>query len=382
MISSSTAAITNSTHNNSIDEEDGLEVENAPLEEIRDPFNPEKIKIRTMNVVVALLVSRIDEGDIDLTPDFQREVGIWNPQRKSRLIESLLLRIPIPAFYVAASEDDNWSVVDGIQRITTICNYMKGEFDLRDLEYLNELKGLKYDELPRSMRRRIDETQLVVNVIEPGTPQEVMFNVFHRINTGGMPLNAQEIRNALNPGPVRDYLKDLSESKEFTTATNNSVSTIRMGDRECVLRFIAFYMEPWEEYADNSLDNYLVYAMRKVNKMSQQELDAIAKDFKRAMRAGFDIFGEEAFRKPRGENNRRRPVSRALFDSWSVQLARCSTEEIATLIGRRDDVQGRFRSLTEDAEFNNVISASTGTPARVRRRFQAIKELVEEVVSA
>ena len=273
-------------------------------------------------------------------------------------------------------------MVDGIQRMTTINDYVVGEFALGQLEYLTYLNGRTHDQLPRRMQRRIDETLLVVNIIEPGTPEEVMFNVFLRINTGGMTLNGQEIRHALNPGPVRNYLKQLAESKEFTTATNDSVKPIRMGDRECVLRFLAFHMEPWENYAANNLDGYLGHAMKKVNEMRLEDRDALAEDFKKAMCAGFDIFGEEAFRKPRGENNRRRPVSKALFDSWSVQLARCSPEQIATLIERREDVQKRFKLLTEDAEFDNVISASTGTPARVRRRFQAIKELVEEVVGA
>ena len=383
MMPSSITETTDFPTHDDVDKDTGLEVErDDPQEEITHPFNPEKIKIRTTNLLVGQLVLRIKYKEIDLSPEFQRMRGIWNHRRKSRLIESLLLNIPIPVFYVAADKNDDWSVVDGIQRMTTINDYVAGSFALGQLEYLTWLNRCKYSQLPRSMQRRIDETQLVVNVIEPGTPEEVMFNIFLRINTGGMTLNGQEIRHVLNPGPVRDYLKELAESEEFTKATDNSVSPARMGDRECVLRFLAFHMDPWEKYTDNSLDSYLVYAMKKINKMSQKELDALAKDFKKAMTAGVDIFGKEAFRKPRSENNRRRPVSRALFDSWSIQLARCSEQQITTLIERHEEVQHRFRSLIEDAEFDNIISASTSTPARVRRRFQAIKELVEEVVSA
>ena len=383
MVHSSITETADTLAYNNTETDDGLEVElDDTQEEITHPFNPEKIKIRTTNLLIGQLVSRIKYKEIDLAPDFQRMSRIWNHRRKSRLIESLLLSIPIPVFYVAADENGHWSVVDGIQRMTTINDYVVGEFTLGQLEYLTWLNGCTHDKLPRPMQRRIDETQLVVNVIEPGTPEEVMFNVFLRINTGGMTLNGQEIRHALNPGPVRDYLKELAGSEEFTRATNNSVSPSRMGDRECVLRFLAFHIEPWEDYTANDLDGHLGHAMKKVNLMSQDERDALAEDFKRSMSAAYSIFEEEAFRKPRGENNRRRPVSRALFDSWSVQLARCSTEEIATLIQRRDEVQEKFRSLTEDAEFDNVISASTGTPTRVRRRFQAIKDLVEEVVSA
>ena len=176
-----------------LDQDDGVEPEQEEVGAIKRPFNPEKIKIRTVNVVADQIVSRIDHDEIDLAPEFQRMAGIWNHQRKSRLIESLLLRIPIPVFYVAADDSDTWSVVDGVQRTSTIYGYVKGDFKLTQLEYLTKFDRLSYEELPRSMQRRIQETQLVVNVIEPGTPEEVMFNIFRRINTGGMTLNGQEI---------------------------------------------------------------------------------------------------------------------------------------------------------------------------------------------
>ena len=91
--------------------ESGVETEQEdPQDKITDPFDPEQIKIRTVNIVVEQLVSRIGYDEIDLAPDFQRLRGIWNSERKSRLIESLLLRIPIPVFYVAANKSDHWAV--------------------------------------------------------------------------------------------------------------------------------------------------------------------------------------------------------------------------------------------------------------------------------
>ena len=135
---------------------------------ITDPFDPEQIKVRTVNIIVGQLASRISHNEIDLTPEFQRLRGIWNNERKSRLIESLLLRIPIPVFYVAAKENDDWSVVDGLQRMSTIDDYMNKRFKLNRLQYLISFEGLTYDALPRPMQRRISETQLIINVIEPG----------------------------------------------------------------------------------------------------------------------------------------------------------------------------------------------------------------------
>ncbi len=381
MIASPTAEMTHAQPDTEVDENDLERERDDPQEEITEPFDPELIRINTRPVVVEQIITRVAQDELDLAPEFQRLRGIWDSKRKSRLIESLLLRIPIPVFYVAADEDDRWSVVDGVQRISTIYDYVTGHFPLTKLQYLTWLDKCEHDSLPRKFQRRISETQLSINVIEPGTPAEVMFNVFLRINTGGMTLNGQEIRHALNPGPVREYLKDLAQSDEFLKATDDSISVTRMADRECVLRFLAFHIEPWEDYSDSDLDSYLGNIMRKLNSMSPAGRNARAKEFKKAMRAAFRIFGKEAFRKPLSESNQRRPVNRALLETWGVRLARCSPEQIDTLADGRKDVRHRFnRLLVQDSDFERSISYATGSPQRVRKRFQAIDQLVEEFV--
>ena len=356
-----------------------LEQEDPQQSATEQPFDSSKIKVRTVNVVVDQVVSRIRYGEIDLQPDFQRVRGIWDVKRKSRLIESLLLRIPIPVFYVAADHDEQWKVVDGVQRISTIYGYMEGEFPLAQMEYRREFGGKRYGELPRPMQRRISETQLVVNVIEPGTPPEVMFNIFRRINTGGMTLNGQEIRHALNPGLVRNYLKALAESEAFLDATDRSIKPHRMTDRECVLRFLAFYIEPWERYTTGSLENQLERAMKTINDMASEQVDAVAGAFEKAMRAATRIFENDAFRKRYRPDDSRHQVSLALFEAWAVQLARCSPQEIDRLVAGRAEVRKRFMALLNgDTDFEKAISVSTGTPLRIRKRFTAIRDLVEE----
>lgn len=363
-------------------DESGLEVEqDDPNESITEPFDPGQVKIRTVNIVVTQLVDRIRHDDLELAPDFQRHSGIWSLRGKSRLIESLLLRIPIPVFYVAADKNEVWSVVDGVQRMSTIYDYVTGRFALEKLQYLTQLHGCEHDQLAWPLQRRISETQLIVNVIEPGTPEEVMFNIFLRINTGGEPLRAQEIRHALNPGLVRKYLRSLAESDEFRDATASSISPIRMADRECVLRFLAFYIDPPENYAASDLDGYLGKAMRQINQMSAAELSALESDFRKSMRAAQGILGEDAFRKPRTENNRRRPISKALFEAWSVPLASCSSSQIESLVAQREPIKRRFSQLmAEDSDFDNAISYGTSAPWRVKKRFQAINQLIEEFI--
>lgn len=364
---------------NSEADEDGLEREGEADEPITRPFNPEEIRVRTIPVLVDQLVSRVNHQEIELAPDFQRQPDIWGDIQKGRLIESLLLRIPIPVFYVAADDEETWSVVDGLQRTSTIHGFVSGEFPLKGLEYLTRFEKHRYQELPRPMQRRINETQLTVNVIEAGTPENVMFNIFRRINTGGTLLTGQEIRNALHRGAVHACLKGLATSEEFLAATDNSISAKRMADRECVLRFLAFHLEPWESYADNDLDAFLGEAMEKINRMSAGQRDRLARDFRRAMCAARHIFDDDAFRKRYSATDKRNPVSKALFEAWSVGLARRTDRELERLVKRRAAVREHAqRMLNEDRDFNDAISYATGTPSRIRKRFQAVDRLIEE----
>ena len=360
---------------------EGIESE-QPEKQISHPFKPEKIRVRTVNLTIYEIVSRLEHKEIILTPSFQRRLDIWKPVDKSRLIESLLLRIPIPVFYVAADENEVWSVVDGLQRTSTIRNYIKNEFPLEYLEYLTDLSGNYYKDLSRPMQRRISETQLIVNVIEPGTPEEVMFNIFRRINTGGLKLNGQEIRHALNPGPVLDYLEELAKTDEFLRATSRSISPKRMADEECILRFLAFHIDPWEEYSTHSLDRHLGEAMRKINNMDESERDRLSADFKKAMCAAHNILGRYAFRKQYRQHDWRRPINKALFESWSVGLARRSDEEIKILVdNRKKIVQDFIWEMEYGGDFEAAISTSTGDPVKVRKRFQVVDKIIGEGLS-
>ena len=380
--------ITEATQNISLNNEpdavddDSLQIEeiHSP-EDITEPFDPEEVKIRTVNIVVAQLVSRIEHGGLDLYPDFQRHRGIWDSTRKCRLIESLLLRIPIPVFYVAADANDDWLVVDGLQRMSTINDYVTNSFALQKLEYLTWFNGQKHDQLPRQMQRRISETQLIVNIIEPGTPYEVRFNVFQRINTGGLTLNKQEVRHAMHPGAIRSFLLNLSASTEFLQATDHSISKRRMADRECVLRFLAFYITKPQDYTTQDLDGFLAAAMDNINEMSSEQLRIIVEDFKKAMVTAFKIFGKDAFRSRYNTEHKRYPINRALFEAWGVQLARCSKDQLHILTESQEQLRFRFRHImTEDVDFDRAISRSTGDPKSVRKRFQTVDDLLQEFI--
>lgn len=368
---------------NESETDDGLEAEETDLtslpETIEEPFDPSQIKISRRVFPINLIVDRIGFNEIDLSPEFQRKARIWDITRKSRLIESILLRIPLPVFYVAADKDENWRVVDGLQRLTTIYDFVTEgspyRFKLRGLEYLTPYEDAAYSDLPRSIKRRIDETELNVNVIESGTPETVMFNIFRRLNTGGISLNSQEIRNALHPGPVRQFLIDLVSTDAFNKAVDFGVRDDRMGARELALRYCAFRLTSFEAYQASDLDGFLNDSMRTINEMGQLERDNLSKGFEIAMDRASSLFGKNAFRKAYPNQTRRSPINRALFESVAVAMASLSNVEFHRVITNADLYINRYYQLFYDESFNRSISLSTGSRSAVVRRFSEIRRM-------
>lgn len=364
----------------------GVEAEEtaAPDVSIHDPFDPAKIDVQTRTMTVDLLLARLRRGVLDLAPDFQRHAGIWNEVNQSRLIESLLLRIPLPTLYAAESGEESWAVVDGIQRLTTIARFVdpaiigEAPLRLRGLEYL-EYNGKLYTDLPGAMQTRIDETELIIHLIRAGTPEAVKFNIFARINTGGSALTLQELRHALIPGPARVLLQTLAATPAFLSATQNSVRHERMADREMVLRFLAFRLTEPGRYPRGDLDDFLRDAMKQLNKLDPAEIQRLTHEFTSAMVSAEAIFGEHAFRKSLPGQTRRQPINKALFEAESVNLATLTRRELAALYENRDLVQAELARLMEDPKFQQAISVGTGDAEKVRKRFGAIQELFPKV---
>lgn len=351
---------------------------------IKSPYDVSKIRIEPKNLTLDLIAERIRNEEMDLMPDFQRQAGIWNEKAQSRLIESLLLRIPIPAFYFDATNNDKWIVVDGLQRLTAINRFVIDEsLALKDLEFLGEeYNGATFSRLPRPLQRTIKETILVTYLIMDGTPEEVKFNVFQRINTGGLPLSSQEIRHALNQGKITKLLEILADHEDFKQATTKSISSKRMDDRECVARFITFSIIPPQKYDRNDYDAFLNAGMKKANNLSDKKLDMLRENFLRVMRWSYKIFGNNAFRKCYEETEGRYPINKALFEAWSVNLGLLSDEQLSLLVKRKDKLVKYFIRLMHNREFESAISQGTGSTARVKLRFNSIKNIIDEVLNA
>ncbi|WP_200305130.1 DUF262 domain-containing protein [Streptomyces adelaidensis] len=367
----------------------GVELE-VPADEpdrISEPFDPDSVSIDILSVTVEGLLDRLASGTLDLAPDFQRRAAsMWSEVQQSRLIESMLLGIPLPPFFLAQQKNDDWSVVDGTQRLTALVRFIApGLIDapplaLRGLDYLEQFVGVVHQELPGRLRIRLRETHVAVHLVRHSTPEAVKFNVFSRVNEGGLALTRQEIRHAMIPGPARDFLADLVEEPAFGEATGWSVSNERMTDREMVLRYLAFRLSPPEAYRQQDFEQFLNTAMHRVNELSDVQRGDEAREFREAMKCAHRIFGMHAFRKSVGRS--RYPVNKALFEAVAVNLADLDDHQRELLVASRDEVRGGLaHRLTTDWNFGRALSVATGTPENVRTRFRVVKQLFQEVLS-
>lgn len=361
-------------------------IELLATDAILKPFNPTLIRVETEQMPIYHALKLIRDGRIKLDPEFQRNF-IWDRTRQSRLIESLLLRIPLPAFYLDATRDSTYVVVDGRQRLTTLdefCN--KQTFALTGLEYLDEHDNKKFSDLPLSLQTSITErTKLTVYTILPETPEQVKFMIFSRVNTGGLTLTAQEIRHAMFQGQATQVLNRLAMSADFLNTTAYSISTKRMDDRECVLRFLAFHFNPYEEFGTKlspeepaNLDGFLNRTMMQLNQFPPTTLEQTEEIFRSSMIKAHHIFGSYAFRKLYRRNDRRMPISKPLFEVWGVLLRDYTLERLDQQ--REAIVDGFIDIMTGDNDFVSSISYGTGSVASVKYRFNRIRRLLQEVM--
>lgn len=348
------------------------------LEKVR-PFNPGKIDIDMKTMEMSSLIKRIQYEEVDMKTAFQRKSGLWSAKQKSQLIESLMLRIPLPAFYFDGGNADKWLIIDGLQRITAIKEFVVDEtLKLTGLEFFEDLEGATFSDLPRALTRRIEETNIIAFIVKEGTPQNVKYNIFKRINTGGLQLTPQEIRHALYQGPAVDLCKKLAKNTAFIRATCGSVSPDRMMDQEFVLRFVAVCYYGPEKY-DGVPDNYLNEAMEYLNAVNCIDEAVIEKQFERVMWAAENIMGRYAFRKL-GMDPVRRPINKAIYEVWCWIFFHCEEKQLSVLIQKKQDVYTEFQQLCQDSQFLAAIKSSD--KRLFGQRFRMVGDIVRRILSA
>ena len=379
------------------EDEDGLEPDEDRGAEIEVPFDPTKIDIIAKPMTISSLEDRLDNDELDLTPDFQRHANVWDIKRKARLIESILLKIPLPSFYFSEDIRGGYAVVDGLQRLCAVFHFKNAALlnsatganlaplRLKGLQYLKELEGKTFTEMDRKFQRRISELEISANIIRANTPSAVKFNVFARLNQGGMPLTAQEIRNAIFPGEWRNELRNLAESERFIAVTEGKVKTNRQQDIELVLRYIALWQlgAPYRRPGNQTLDEFLNATVEQVlSRWGSDKWKEASAAFHHAIDATRQVRGKHSFRKSAGAYQRT-PINRGLFEAELIVFGALDSAALTLATTHTSEVERLFvDALTKNRDFNQSLLYGTGSAESANARITALNSIVKEAINA
>jgi hypothetical protein len=354
-----------------IEEPEGID--NSPDLEMHD-YPLDNLLIRDVPRSVFEVFRRIEQGQYIMDPDFQRDF-VWELDKQSRLIESLLMRIPLPVFYLAERDDGKIIVIDGLQRLTTISRYLRNEFSLRNLDSSNtSFSGLKFKDLPAKLQNRLEDTRLIMYVLDEKVPERARLDIFERVN-GGTQLSRQQMRNCMYCGEATKMLKTLAAEECFLHATGNSLNKKTMRDREFINRYMAFKVVGLDYYKGD-MDDFLASALLKINTMTADQINELKGNFINTMGNCVSIWGKHTFRKHKPNQVPRNVINAALFDvlSFVIDLAEGTFDD-----ARSEDVRQRLFKLFNDEEFDNAITLSTNSLLHVSIRFKKVQEAFKGV---
>ena len=358
------------THDDSPNQDQVEEIEGVgdPSDLQATEYPLDDIMVRSETRAVAEVVKRIKRDRFSMAPAFQRAF-VWEPVRQSKLIESCIMRIPLPVLYVAEGSDGRIVVVDGLQRLTTFVRFIDDKLKLTGLGKGHPLEGKRYSELAVSLQERVEDTQLTLYILDKNAPQRAKLDIFERVNSGSV-LTRQQMRNALYNGLGTEWLYKMTIHSSFKKATGRSLNYKTMRDREAVNRFAAFHILGSRAYDNGDMDDFLARAIECLNGKDDGWLNCLSSRFQLSMRNNYALFGKHAFRKSLvGGQYQRTVVNISLFDVMSTGLSVISQQAVDD---NTDEIIGCVVDLVQDEAFAHAITYSTNSTNQVRTRFRMI----------
>lgn len=353
----------------------------SPADEIDayDPGTPwqdcslDDILIRQENRTIHDVVRRIGRGFYVMDPDFQRDF-IWKADKQSKLIESVILRIPLPVFYLAEDRDGRQIVVDGLQRLSTFDAFLNDRLVLCSLDR-EELDGKHFSDLSPKLQNRIEDCILVLYAIDSRVPDRAKLDIFDRVNSG-VPLSRQQMRNCLYMGKGTRFLKDQAQSDLFRKVTGGSLKSAMMRDREFVNRFCAFSILGPKNYRGD-MDDFLATALQRMDKMDSGRLSSIADDLRRSLVNNWSTFRQQAFRRHVPNQRTRGMLNASLWDVMSTSLSRYSEKRV---VEHADQLRNTVQALLADDHFLDSITRGTSDTKKVMHRFRTTNRALKETL--
>ena len=331
--------------------------------------------IRNENRTIFDVLRRIAQGTYIMAPDFQRDF-IWKRDKQSKLIESVLMRIPLPVFYLAEDKQGNMIVVDGLQRLSTFRTFVDGNSHLI-IPHRPELHKKKFSDLSPKLQNRIEDCNLIFYIVDSNAPERTRLDIFERVN-GGVALTRQQMRNCLFTGDATRFLKTWARSDIFLRVTGKSLRTDTMRDREFVNRFCAFQLIPLSEYKGD-MDDFLAKALIMMNGMESDAMSDLADQFARSLLNNYIVFERHAFRKHFKDQKGRKPINASLWDVMSTGLSKYPTNLVDDC---SENLIRAFYKLMDNKEFMESITIGTSDVRRVRHRFHIANKMFTEVLHA
>ena len=344
------------------------------------PIHERKLYTQPYDLNIRSLVGQIKEKTLHLRPisdkpKFQRGY-VWSNRLASLLIESILLKIPIPPCYFSQNDEFELDVIDGQQRIYSIYRFLNNQFSLSGLKVLKELNGMLYHKLRRKQQLQIESHTLRSVVVTNDSHPDIQFDVFERLNTNTMPLNAQELRNCVYRGNLNDLLGDLVTHKPWLQILGKKQSDKRLRDEELILRFMAFQILGIDSYKTPQ-KHWLNDAAKIGRHFGDAKLDELARTWKSAINNSLIIFSStECFRRP-DQRGKKTVINRALMDLVMNSLAKKPDPLVKEKAG---EFKRAYDQLLQDDEFKDLISRAIDHKSRTNRRFDIWREgLLERV---
>jgi Protein of unknown function DUF262/HNH endonuclease len=346
---------------------------------------PERRKIFTdkSDPPITALYTLYKSGDLVLDPLFQRR-EVWEDARSSRLIESLLLEVPLPIFYLAEGSDGTEEVIDGQQRLSAFFRFLDNKYELRGLRALPHLNGLYFKDLEKPLQKLVTASSIRTITFKKESDEGLRFEIFERLNTGAVPLNRQELRNCVYRGSYNRLLIDLSEDSDYRFLMGLKGPEKRMRDVEYVLRFAAFFHATYLKYK-SPMARFLDEDMRKHQHVGRAELEELRAAFKTSVRLVRSLLGENAFRrfyrgteKSPGGHWEPKKFNASLFDILMWSLAGHDKNQV---MANLDSIREALIVLmTEDQDFIDSIELSTSATKMVLIRFDKWRAALDAVL--
>ncbi len=353
-------------------------------QELDDIYPEANIKVEREQYSIYELNRKFNRGQVVLDPDFQRE-DVWKIHQKSELIESVLMGIPLPIFYLNETKEGKLVVVDGRQRLTAFFQYLNEEYSLSKLRILKGISNKKFSDLDHKLQANLEDFQIIAQVIKPPTPDRIKFDIFDRVNRGGTPLNNQEMRNALYQGNSTVLLGKLCEKDIFKNVTNNSVNSRRMKDRYLILRFLGFYLWKKETLVDHhgekidykvDIDEFLGKIMEYLNYLDSSKINFLEKIFVKAMSNNQTVFDDNAFRRV-SKNGKKQPINMLLFEAFSYLF---SMIEEDYCLKYKTEIRDICYSFLEGEHINKLLTNDRGRGIVVPEIMDMMDNLKERIL--